>query len=76
VYGPEWLPQIDRKACTGCGECVAVCPVSALGIVDGKAALVDPQACTYCTLCENICPVSAIELPYLIVKAGPEADRA
>ncbi|WP_149865144.1 4Fe-4S binding protein, partial [Salmonella enterica] len=23
-------PQIDSQACNGCGECVAICPVSAI----------------------------------------------
>ncbi len=62
----QWLPHIDRSLCTGCGECIARCPVGALGLADGKAALVDPAACTYCTACEDLCPVDAIALPFLI----------
>jgi ferredoxin len=65
----EWLPRINPNSCTGCGECIAVCPVRALGQVGGKADLVNPAACTYCTLCEDICPVDAIALPFLICKA-------
>jgi ferredoxin len=62
----DWLPQIDTAACTGCGECIARCPVDALAQVRGKAALVRPEACTYCTWCEDVCPVDAIALPFLI----------
>lgn len=65
----EWLPRINWNRCTGCGECIAICPVKALGQVGGKADLVNPAACTYCTLCEDICPVDAIALPFLICKA-------
>lgn len=72
----EWLPRIDRDLCTGCGDCIAQCPVDALGQVAQKAALVRPDLCTYCTLCEDICPVEAIELPFLICFAdGRDPDQ-
>ncbi len=62
----KWLPRINREACTGCGECIALCPTNALERVDGKAALTRPELCTYCAACEGKCPASAIELPYLV----------
>jgi ferredoxin len=62
----DWLPKINRKRCTGCGDCIEICPTKALGQVDGKAQLVDADACTYCTVCEDVCPVNAIALPFLI----------
>lgn len=65
----HWMPRIDRQICTGCGACVVACPVAALALVEGRAALIAPDACTYCTACEDLCPVGAIELPFLICKA-------
>lgn len=62
----QWMPQIDRARCTGCGDCIAACPTQALGDVEGKAAVVRPEACTYCAVCEDICPTGAIGLPYQI----------
>jgi NAD-dependent dihydropyrimidine dehydrogenase PreA subunit len=62
-----FMPMIDQNRCTGCRECVQVCPTGALEQRWGKAALVFPEQCTYCTACEDICPVGAIELPFFIV---------
>ncbi|HMN74374.1 MAG TPA: 4Fe-4S dicluster domain-containing protein [Rhodoblastus sp.] len=33
-------PLLDISACTGCGDCLAVCPTSAIAFVDGARALV------------------------------------
>jgi ferredoxin len=62
-----WLPQFDRKLCTGCGDCIFTCPADALGLVSDTAVLVEPAACNYCGECEAICPVAAIALPYQIL---------
>jgi len=62
-----WLPQIDKDVCTGCGDCIVICPTDALALVDGTAVLTKPTACSYCAECETVCPVAAIALPYQIV---------
>ena len=61
------LPEIDAATCTGCGECVVVCPTDALAMADGKAMLARPELCLYDGACEPVCPMSAIQLPYVIV---------
>jgi formate hydrogenlyase subunit 6/NADH:ubiquinone oxidoreductase subunit I len=65
----QWLPRIDQARCTGCGDCIALCPTGALGRLEGKASLINAEACTYCTACEDICPAGAIELPFLVCKS-------
>ncbi|GIL09319.1 MAG: hypothetical protein BroJett033_8300 [Chloroflexota bacterium] len=69
--GMEWMPQINLQICTGCGDCVTVCPTGALELRADKAVVTQPLLCTYCSACEDVCPVSAIDLPYLVVKGGP-----
>ncbi len=71
-----WLPLIDPRLCTACGECVAICPTQALALVGGQAAVERPGACNYCAVCEALCPEGAIALPYVIAfeaisPAGP-----
>ena len=52
--------QVDEQKCTGCGECVDVCPVEAIKIENGKASISDD--CIECGACEATCPVGAISL--------------
>ena len=66
------MPEIDREACTACGNCVEWCPTGAVGIVEGKATIVNPDNCHYCTDCEEACPAGAIKCPFAIVLVRPE----
>ncbi len=42
---PTLHPVVDPARCIGSGSCVKVCPEHALGMVDGKATLVNAAAC-------------------------------
>ena len=61
------VPIIDLHLCDGCGICIEICPTKALGLVGGKAEIVNPQACHYDAACEDHCPKGAIGLPYIVV---------
>ena len=63
------LPEIDTDICTGCGDCVAVCPTGALAMDKGKAVMAHPELCIYDGECEPVCIVGAIQIPYMIVLA-------
>ena len=52
---------VDEKKCVACGECVEVCPVEAIDIVDDVAQVDDN--CTLCGLCVDVCDYEAIGLP-------------
>jgi heterodisulfide reductase subunit A len=49
------------ELCTGCRECVEICPEDAITIVDEKA-VIDDLACTGCGMCIPICPENAIDM--------------
>ena len=56
-------PQIDAAACIGCGTCVAACPEGdVLGIVLGKAVVINGSRCIGHGLCGEACPVGAIKV--------------
>ncbi len=62
--------SIDPDRCTGCGRCVEACSEGAIGIVDGKAAVLDENVCDGLGACLPACPAGAIS----IVKADETAD--
>jgi thioredoxin reductase (NADPH) len=57
-------PVVDPNLCFGSGACVKACPEKALGIVDGKATLINASACIGHGACESACPSQAIKLVF------------
>jgi thioredoxin reductase/ferredoxin len=56
-------PRIDESRCLGCATCVAACPEEdVLGLVHGKAVLVNPADCIGHGACQEACPTDAISL--------------
>jgi MinD superfamily P-loop ATPase len=54
--------EVEAVKCTGCGDCVILCPVKALKIVKKVAALADAKSCcgASCRICEYHCSQEAI----------------
>ena len=50
---------IDKQKCTGCGQCVDVCPAGAIMLQDSKA-VIEQSLCRQCGICVDQCPVQAI----------------
>ena len=66
-------PHILTDACIGCGACVKVCPEGdVLGLIDGKATIVNPHKCIGHGLCAEECPVGAIEMVMAKPSAGAD----
>ena len=50
---PEVIPYVGN--CTGCGECIQVCPTGALRLEDGTTPRLDTGLCTTCLQCVKVC---------------------
>lgn len=51
--------NIDEERCNGCGECVSICPLSAISLQDDKA-FIDSVLCNGCEACLSVCPLGAV----------------
>ncbi|MBL8288698.1 MAG: NAD(P)-binding domain-containing protein [Rubrivivax sp.] len=67
---PSLHPVVDPSRCIGSGGCVHACPEKALGIIGGKAVLINGSACIGHGACEAACPVKAIQLVFGTEKRG------
>lgn len=64
-------PYIDLNRCIGSGACVRACPEQdILGLIDGKATVINATACIGHGACFHACPVEAISLRIGTEKRG------
>lgn len=64
-------PKINPHLCIGCGACVRACPEGdILGLINGKAELIEPTHCIGHGACAAACPMSAIDLVFGTEKRG------
>jgi len=72
VHTTNFLPENDAGLCSGCGKCVAACPVEAMTLVSAndpekpkrKMAKLDEELCLGCGVCVPACPESGITLKH------------
>jgi len=53
---------VSNERCTGCGACLAICPVKAIEGEKKKVHVILQSVCTQCGACQQICPVDAIDV--------------
>ena len=49
-------PEIDPNLCMGAGSCITACPENAIGMIKGKAVLINPTHCIGHGACAPACP--------------------
>jgi len=69
-------PEINPSICLGCGTCVTACPEgNVLGIIGGKAELVEPTHCIGHGACKTACPTDAITLVFGTAERGVDLPK-
>jgi len=68
-------PFIDTTKCLGAGGCVNACPEEAIGMIGGKAHLVNPTVCIGHGACAAACPHNAITLVFGTEKRGMDIPK-
>jgi thioredoxin reductase (NADPH) len=64
-------PKFDPAKCLGCGACVRACPEgNIIGLINGKAELVEPAHCIGHGACREACPYDAITLVFGTERRG------
>jgi ferredoxin len=66
----QFLPEVSGALCTGCGKCVAACPVEAMTLISAndpqngrrQRAKLDNRMCLGCGVCVRVCSHGALRL--------------
>ena len=57
----SYMAKVDEESCSGCGECVDICPMEAIEMVDDLSRI-DESRCIGCGVCAYHCPAEALHL--------------
>jgi NAD-dependent dihydropyrimidine dehydrogenase PreA subunit len=60
------LPEVNESRCTGCGDCVSICPTNCLAMAGSLPWLPRPADCIVCDACVIVCPVQAIRIATIV----------
>lgn len=69
IVTSNWIMEVDRSNCKGCGKCAEICPVHAIKIVEereGKKkhrwAVRDESLCLGCGVCYSACEFGGVTM--------------
>lgn len=61
VATSSFIASLKEEECSGCGDCVEMCPMDALAL-DGDVVALKLERCIGCGLCVSACPTAALRL--------------
>jgi heterodisulfide reductase subunit A-like polyferredoxin len=63
MWKGEYVARVDPDLCTGCGQCVELCPFDAIELdAANEKAMVRLEQCYGCGVCRAACPAEALAL--------------
>jgi NAD-dependent dihydropyrimidine dehydrogenase PreA subunit len=62
IKGVSTIAIVSPEKCTGCGNCVQVCPHDVFAVREGKALIVNKDACMECGACKKNCPAGVLDV--------------
>lgn len=62
IVPSRYQAVVEGSACTGCGICVADCPMDAITLNTSDVAEVNANSCIGCGVCTRVCPTDAVFL--------------
>jgi len=69
-------PVVNHGRCLGCASCIAACPEKdVLGVIHGKAELINPSHCIGHGACKKSCPFDAIDLVFGTERRGVDIPQ-
>jgi NAD-dependent dihydropyrimidine dehydrogenase PreA subunit len=54
--------QVNQENCSGCGDCVTVCPVDGTVTLEDGKAVVKAEDCIECNACVDACSSDAMAM--------------
>ncbi len=87
IHTTNFMPEVAAATCTGCGKCMAACPIEAMALVSAneprdkarRRAKVDESVCLGCGVCVRACPNGSLALrsrPARVVTPVSSVHRA
>ena len=87
IHTTNFMPEVEATTCSGCGKCMAACPIEAMAMVSAhdpgmparRKAKVNEDICLGCGVCVRACPSDSLTLrsrPARVVTPVSSAHRA
>jgi NAD-dependent dihydropyrimidine dehydrogenase PreA subunit len=74
ILSSPFVAVLTPETCHGCGTCEARCPMQAVTVPDGTAAI-DGERCIGCGLCVTTCPTGSLALERKPAAEQPRVPR-
>jgi len=58
----DYTVEVNQEKCTGCGECVDICPEEVYELQDEISVPVNAEDCVGCESCLEVCESDAITI--------------